>query len=224
MKARDFRDEARVSLSGHWPLAAVVTLVASLLGGVSLSGARFEYKQEITITQLPQEWIIWFLLIFAVSILVGLFFCSVVAQGYYRFILNLNDRNTAEFRDLFSQFRAGHYIKAVSLAFFHSLYIWGWSLLFIIPGIIAGYNYAMAPYILLDNPSMTARECLAASKAMMRGHRWQLFCLELSFLGWALLCILTLGIGNYFLTPYTHCSKAAFYRYLCRAEGSSEFL
>ena len=87
-----------------------------------------------------------------------------------------------------------------------------WSLLFIIPGIVAAYSYAMAPYILAENPDMTVREAIAASKEMMRGSRWRLFCLGFSFIGWSMLCILTLGIGNLWLRPYREAAQAAFYR------------
>ena len=70
----------------------------------------------------------------------------------------------------------------------------------------------MAPYILAENPDMTTREAIAASKEMMRGSRWRLFCLGFSFIGWSMLCILTLGIGNLWLRPYREAAQAAFYR------------
>ena len=87
-----------------------------------------------------------------------------------------------------------------------------WSLLLLIPGIIASYSYAMTPYILANHPELTAREAIARSKELMSGNRWRLFCLEFSFIGWALLSSLTMGIGSLFLTPYTQAAKAAFYR------------
>jgi uncharacterized membrane protein len=86
-------------------------------------------------------------------------------------------------------------------------------LLFIFPGIYAAYGYAMTPYILAENPEMTANEAITKSKELMNGNRWRLFCLELSFIGWSLLCILfTLGIGVFWLKPYMEASFAAFYR------------
>ena len=95
--------------------------------------------------------------------------------------------------------------------FLTNLYTLLWSLLLIIPGIVAKYSYAMVPYILAERPEMTASDAIAASKRMMEGNRWRLFCLEFSFIGWAFLCAFTLGIGNLFLAPYQEAAKAAFY-------------
>ena len=84
--------------------------------------------------------------------------------------------------------------------------------LFIIPGVIASYSYAMTDYILTENPELTAKEAIEKSKDMMEGNRWRLFCLEISFFGWVILSLLTLGIGSLWLTPYKEASMAAFYR------------
>ena len=95
------------------------------------------------------------------------------------------------------------------------LYVFAWSLLFIIPGIIAGYSYAMTRYILAERPELTAQEALEHSRTMMAGNRWRLFCLQLSFIGWDILAALTLGIGNLWLNPYKQAATAAFYRDVC---------
>ena len=86
-----------------------------------------------------------------------------------------------------------------------------WSLLLVIPGIIKWFSYAMTPFILEENPELSASDAIHRSRMMMRGHKWQLFVLELTFLGWALLCVLTLGIGFLWLTPYQYTSYAHFY-------------
>ena len=86
-----------------------------------------------------------------------------------------------------------------------------WSLLFIIPGIIKGYSYSMTYYILADNPSMTANDARKKSMDIMRGNKWRLFCLQLSFIGWLLLCVLTLGILTLWISPYIQTATAAFY-------------
>lgn len=93
-----------------------------------------------------------------------------------------------------------------------TLYILLGILLFIIPGIIATYSYAMTYYVLAEHPELSAREALQRSKEMMSGNRFRLFCLQWSFIGWVLLCILTLGIGILWLRPYQHAAFAAFYR------------
>ena len=86
-----------------------------------------------------------------------------------------------------------------------------WSLLFIIPGIVKVFSYAMTPYILEENPELSANDAINRSRAMMRGHKFDLFWLWLSFIGWAVLSICTLGIGLFWLAPYMETSVAAFY-------------
>lgn len=95
-----------------------------------------------------------------------------------------------------------------------SIFTFLWTLLLIIPGIIKSYSYAMTPYILRDNPELPAPDCIDRSMAMMKGYKWKLFVLDLSFIGWALLCILSLCIGFLWLTPYMQCSRAKFYEEL----------
>ena len=93
-----------------------------------------------------------------------------------------------------------------------SAYIFLWSLLLVFPGIYAAYGYAMTPYILLENPEMSANDAITKSKELMHGNRWRLFCLEISFIGWSFAALFTLGIGYLALKPYMEASFAAFYR------------
>ncbi len=91
------------------------------------------------------------------------------------------------------------------------IFVFLWSLLLIIPGIIATLSYSMTYFIIADNNSITALEAITKSKEMMRGNKWKFFCLGLRFLGWSLLCVVTLGIGFLWLTPYMSVSSAQFY-------------
>lgn len=86
-----------------------------------------------------------------------------------------------------------------------------WSMLFVIPGIIRGYAYSQARYIVADNPNMTARQALKESIRIMRGHKWEYFVLELSFIGWNLLTLLTFGLSAIYSSPYKAAAKANFY-------------
>lgn len=104
------------------------------------------------------------------------------------------------------------------MSFLTGLYTFLWSLLFIIPGIIAVYKYAMAPFILAEHPEMKPSQAITASKQMMDGRKWELFCLELSFIGWCLLSVLTLGIGMLWVAPYMNVAVAVFYRDICPAK------
>lgn len=110
------------------------------------------------------------------------------------------------------------------LGFLQSLFIALWTLLLIIPGIVKTYSYAMAFYIKQekDNKDMEAVECITESRHMMDGHKWQLFCLDFSFLGWYILGALCLGVGVFFVTPYHETARANFYEALKAEDASAQ--
>jgi uncharacterized membrane protein len=101
--------------------------------------------------------------------------------------------------------------KALGLYLLRALFVLLWSLLFIIPGIIASLSYSMAFYIMADDDSIRPKDALKKSKKMMYGYKWKLFCLGLRFLGWIILSILTIGIGFLWIAPYMQVSMAKFY-------------
>lgn len=237
--AADFRSIARDALRGKWLIAVLVGLVAVLLGGagsggpelklnINDSGANVSFElagQTIASTSGGVNSDIGGLLIggaayiiLAALILAAVYFVlgSIIEVGYARFNLDLVDRRDASFEALFAYF-ANWKTTAVA-RLLQSVYVLLWSLLFIIPGIIATYSYAMTSYILAEHPELTASEAIAQSKEMMSGNRWRLFCLQFSFIGWSLLCALTLGIGNLWLTPYRQAATAAFYREISGTE------
>lgn len=107
----------------------------------------------------------------------------------------------------------------VKLGIMYSLYITLWSLLFIIPGIIKSYSYALIYYIKADHPEYGWRECFDESERMMQGNKWRFFCLNLSFIGWSLLGSLACGIGVLWVSPYIQASTAVFYEELKREQG-----
>ncbi len=136
---------------------------------------------------------------------------SIVGVGYAKFNLDLIDRKEENsINVLFEYFK--HWKTTVVANLLRELYIFLWSLLCFIPGIIAGYTYSLVPYIMAENPELSATEACNRSKELMNGNRWRLFCLEISFFGWSLLAALTCGIGYYLLNPYTQAARADFYR------------
>ena len=108
--------------------------------------------------------------------------------------------------------------KNLVLGIMSSIFIFLWTLLFIIPGLIKTYSYSMCFYIKNDHPEYDWKQCITESRKMMMGKKWKLFCLDLSFIGWAFLSILTLGIGFIWLIPYQEAAYAAFYRDICPAK------
>ena len=142
---------------------------------------------------------------------------SVIKTGYAQCNLDLLERKSLSFSTLFFYFPEW---KTMALTnFLRTLYIFLWSLLLIIPGIMKSYSYAMVPYLLAETPTLAPQQALSRSKELMRGRRFDLFCLHLSFIGWDLLAALTLGIGHLWLNPYKEAANAAFYRELCRGDS-----
>lgn len=217
--ASDYRAIARRALSGFWGVALGVTLLAALLGGVS-SGFNINIQfDDQTMAEMrhymPQItqflWrltpvIAFFSMLSLVQFLIG----GTVELGVCRFYLHRLDGRPAEVGDLFSAFDI--FGRALWLRVLMGLKIFAWSLLFIIPGIVAAFRYAMAPYIMAENPNLTASQAIELSKQMMDGRKGDLFVLNLSFIGWGLLAGLTCGIGLLWLNPYMLMANAAFYR------------
>ena len=106
------------------------------------------------------------------------------------------------------------FFAAFKVTFLVGLFTFLWSLLFIIPGIVKSYAYSMAIYILADNKGKSARECIAESQEMTKGHKAELFVLHLSFIGWIFLSILTLGIALIWVVPYMNAAYANAYETL----------
>lgn len=108
-----------------------------------------------------------------------------------------------------------NYKNAVKTAFFKDLFIWLWSLLFVIPGIIKAYEYRLVPYIFAENPDMKYSDILAESSKLMKGNKWKTFVLDLSFIGWELLSLCTCGLLSiFYVDPYKLQTDAALYETL----------
>ena len=135
---------------------------------------------------------------------------SGVAVGYARFNLDLMESYPLKLSTVFSGFDRLKTAICANLLMYIRVLIG--TVFFIIPGILMAYSYSMVNYVIADNPDMTAREALRESKRIMKGNRWRLFCLCLSFIGWMFLGIFTLGIALLWVIPYQQASVAAFYK------------
>lgn len=133
---------------------------------------------------------------------------SVGAANAFHKLLVAGDNNLTS--NMFSM-ALGNYWHKVWGMLLVGIFISLWSLLLVIPGIIKAFSYSMTPYILEENPELSANEAIDRSRAMMRGHKFDLFWLYLSFIGWAILCLFTAGIGFLWLAPYVTTTQAAFY-------------
>lgn len=220
MFAKDYRDLARENLRGNWKLSVIAGMLACLLGGL-IVGTSFFPEMELKIEDMnfrDLKELFTFVLfnggiiiqVTSILNLVHFILGGVIQLGYSQYLLNQHDRREFQLNDLFSKF--DYFGAGFCQNFLRGLYVFLWTLLFIIPGIVAQYRYAMTPFIMAEHPELTASEAIAASKKMMDGNKWALFCLDFSFFGWALLSALTLNIGNLWLNPYRNAAYAAFYR------------
>ena len=141
---------------------------------------------------------------------VGSFVTGLVSLGYISLYISLLRGKTPTFEGSISAITENIGTKFVSTLLV-MLYTFLWSLLFIIPGIVKSYSYAMTPYILLDRPELSATDAIKESEKMMNGHKMELFILDLSFIGWILLSMLTCGILVLYVEPYMMATKSAFY-------------
>lgn len=141
---------------------------------------------------------------------------AVLGVGFVNYCLRVSRGGAADVGDIFDVF--GIFFRVIWLRIVTGVFIVLWSLLFVIPGIVAAYRYSMAVYVLLDNPELSALECIRRSKEMTRGHKGELFVLDLSFIGWNLLT--AVPFVSLFVLPYYQITTANYYNALsgCRPE------
>lgn len=156
--------------------------------------------------------IILFILLMAIviAIAVSIFVGSPLLVGKNRYFMCNRDFSTGV-GEIGYSFSSGHYWNVVKIMFLMNLYVFLWSLLLFIPGIIKAYEYAMIPYILAENPEIDSFRAFELSKEMMMGQKWNYFILQLSFIGWFLLGFILCGLGGLFVQPYYEATFAEFY-------------
>lgn len=192
----EYRKAALELLKGNWSSVIVISLFMFILECIVQTSFAFFIPTEYNgITTLVANLLLFFPLVYIFKI----HLLALSREGkkieFSEYLTNLKKK----------------YSRAVPVMGLICLYVMLWTILLIIPGIIKGYSYAMASYISIDNEELSAEECIQRSIKMMEGHKMQLFLLDLSFFGWVLLSILTLGIGFLWLTPYQESAHIKFY-------------
>ena len=129
--------------------------------------------------------------------------------GLITIFFKLRNGESPKVSELFNHFDC--FAHALLLYVLTGIFTMLWSLLFIIPGIVAALSYSMAPYILAENKNLTAMEALNLSKQMMNGHKADLFILQLSFIGWGIVTALTCGVAGIYVAPYMQATMVNFY-------------
>ena len=187
MRSKDYRQRAWAALSNKWG-----TVVLAMLIVVLLSAA---------INAIP-----------GVGQIASLLLSGPLQLGFVIVIMKVLKDEVVDVSNVFDGFK--DFMSSFLLYLLNTIFVALWSLLFVITGIIASYSYSMSYFILKDNPGMDANEARKASIEMMKGHKWQLFCLEFSFIGWIILSVLTFGILTLWVGPYIATARAAFYEEL----------
>lgn len=151
---------------------------------------------------------------------IGLVFSGCLIFGFMGiFTFIARGKEEIDIAQLFDGFKGEAFSKSLVLFILSFLYTFLWALFFVIPGIIAAYSYSMAFYVMNDHPEFTASQCINESRRLMDGHKMDLFCLQLSFFGWAIVCALTFGIGSLWLAPYMQTAHANFYEDIKKEKG-----
>lgn len=226
---QEIKEKARMHINGNTN-SKIVALIFTLLcggagasfggggGGNSLSSSSTSSLNDdeaaiiAGILLIEVAGIVLFALISAVFSVFVSFPTQVGVYGWFR--RSVNDKNPTA-GSVFNTFKGGYYLKTVGFAFLVNLYISLWSLLCLIPGIIKWYEYYMANFIKSENPELSTKRCLEMSKLMTDGHKADLFYLDLSFIGWAILGAFTCGILDIvYVTPYQFSAKAYAYEAL----------
>ena len=227
--ASDFRRIALNALRNKWLMAIIIFIIVSFLGGVNSEGLEFKVNFEAhhpnfgicfgdhTIYSshhgfLPAGLGIiagGFAVLAIITAIIKFVLGSIAGVGYARFNLDLVNNNNPGYESLLRYFP--HWKTAICTNILASFKIFLWSLLLVIPGIVASYSYAMTNYVLAETPNISASEAIRISKVLMEGNRWRLFCLRFSFIGWDILAALTFGVANIFIIPYKQAAEAAFY-------------
>ena len=221
-----FKDSALAALRGNWGKAVLATLVLFIVVAFFSSPAVYtsykaqEYMEGYSYTSISDMVALSSDPEFealqkqsngtsALSLLVEIFLLLPLEVGFinaFRKLLVKLDTNI-----IGNTFDFSNYWRKIGGMIWMSLLTFFWSLLFIIPGIVKAFSYSMTPFILDEYPELTPVEAIHRSRMMMKGHKFDLFWLYLSFIGWAILSVITCGIGFLWLAPYIQTAEAAFY-------------
>ncbi len=209
---QDYKNAALDRLRDNWSPAVLATIVITILCLACTGGQTVPQYVPNANTGL----ILW---LCGGSFLLSIFVINPLIVGYDNAMRLFYERGDTEILSNLFKIATTNYFHKVWGMFLMELKVFLWSLLFLIPGIIMSFSYAMTPYILEEHPEIGAWEASTRSKEIMTGHRFDLFWLYLSFIGWALLCILTFGIGLFWLIPYMSASEIGFYEDLKAEQG-----
>lgn len=217
----ELKEKAKVAFKANYSSSVVAALVLTALTAV-LVGTNVNVdvnNADVNVSTAIAGTTTVIALIFS---LLNVFVFNPLKVGGYSFFKK-NNQEKAELGELISAFKS-NYANSMVTTLLTDVFTFLWTLLFIVPGIVKSYSYAMVPFLIADNPDLQPMDVIKKSKQMMDGYKWQAFVLDLSFLGWEILSMLTVGIlGLFYVNPYYYQTKAGLYEFLKSQEEIKEF-
>jgi uncharacterized membrane protein len=221
MKIREFKEEATLQLNGQWLRAALLTLVffsiytlIPKIIEINLSGGLDNWLKQSSNGSSFSTFLIT-LVLAPLSVGYSWTFLSVIRAS--------GKDEKIKFSSLFQAFsEISTYLKLIGTCLLMMIYVILWTILLVIPGIIKAFAYSQTYFVLKDNPKMGIRAAITESRKLMNGYKWKYFVLQLSFIGWIILCLFTLGIGFLWLSPYMAAAYASFYNHLVEKKNAVE--
>ena len=202
---QEYKNAALSVLNGNWAPVVVATIVMYIVSFVVQL-----ITQPLTVSADPESF--QFLALLIVASIVSMFVTVPLSVGYYNALNKLYVEVDNKVTSNMFTIGFGRVLRYVGGMLLMGIYVFFWMLFLVIPGIIMAIAYSLTPFILKDYPELSVGQAIQMSEKMMRGHKMRYFLLTLSFIGWGLLGILTLGIGYIWLTPYMYTTTAAFYQ------------
>lgn len=209
---QDLKRRAKAAFQRNYWYCVFAALIMAIVMGAGAGGITVKMDESSTQSVLSHMQIA-FRSTGLVMFLIGLFVMNPFAVGCRKFFADNSVQKTD--MNVVTIGFTGNYMRNVLAMFLTNLFIVLWSLLLVIPGIVKAYAYRMVPYILADNPEMDAMDAINESSRMMQGHKWAAFVLDLSFIGWHILSVFTLGLLElFYVAPYVAASDAELYQTL----------
>lgn len=216
---KDIKQNAKNALSANYWNTVGILFLSGIIVGLFLC---------VAIVPMYVELIIW-----AINDGTGFFFISPISWGFYIVGLLLmfvyqpgvnyfayktyRGDSDPSIGDLFSGFKNGNFGRVLGCMLLMALKIFLWSLLLYIPAFIKAYEYRMIPYLLIDRPDLSVKECFKMARKMTKGYKWGMFVMDLSFIGWLFLSQFTFGLlPIFYVTPYMTLAQAGAYDFLKR--------
>lgn len=202
----ELKTNAKSVLRRTYWLSFALCIVYGILAGVSSSAASMQSYAASFEINLAYGVV---LTVGLFSLAYGIFIANPLEVGINDFFMTAREFDVS-FGKLFSVF-SKNYLNVVKTLFLRNLFITLWTFFFIIPGLIKTYEYFFIPYILAENPDISSDRAFELSRAMTKGKKFDIFVLQLSFMGWTLLGMLACCVGLWFVNPYIMATNAELY-------------